>query len=613
LRELVVERAEGNPFFVEELIATLADRGVLERRNGGWSFGELPHGFTVPDTVQAVLAARIDLLPPVEKAALQAAAVIGRVFWIGPVCELVESSPNFGLLEERDFVRRRAGSSLAGEQEYVIKHALTREVAYESLLKAKRAPLHAGFADWLERNGEGEGEHAPLLAHHYAEACRPEDLDLAWFGREDEAERLRAKALAWLGRAAELAVGRYEIDEGLSLLHRALELEPDLVQQAELWQRIARANALKFDGEAFWASMEKTIELAGPSADLYAELALQTAWRAGMWTREPDWERVEEWANRALELAEEGSRTQGRALVALAEIKEEEAPATAAYAIADRLGDAELRALALMGLADAAWSAGDLDQACDLLERELEALELLGDPDARAKGLLGGVLIYLGAGRMCAARGTAHRHAEVVAGLTPHHRMHGAGLPIQVETLAGRWEAVRELTAEGERAVEANLAAGTPCPMNVAILLNCAAASAFAGDEEGAHRLEAKADAIGMVGYRPWFEPTRILLALARNDLAALPALTAQEPPNLLPQGAFLDALVALGDRERIETEAPKWLRPGTYVEPFALRALGLARGDEALLAQALARFESLGLSWHAEQTSSPRRGRTRL
>src|SRR5438094_176776 len=93
VRNAVVERAEGNPFFVEELLATLIDRGVLVRRNGGWSCAELPPGFEVPDTVQAVLAARIDLLPPAEKAALQAAAVIGRIFWTGPVYELVGGMP----------------------------------------------------------------------------------------------------------------------------------------------------------------------------------------------------------------------------------------------------------------------------------------------------------------------------------------------------------------------------------------------------------------------------------------------------------------------------------------------------------------------------------------
>jgi hypothetical protein len=80
---------------------------VMARENGSWRFGELP-GFSMPDTVRAVLAARVDLLPPAEKAALQAAAVIGRTFWTGPVCELVQGTPDLGMLEEREVVRRRA-------------------------------------------------------------------------------------------------------------------------------------------------------------------------------------------------------------------------------------------------------------------------------------------------------------------------------------------------------------------------------------------------------------------------------------------------------------------------------------------------------------------------
>jgi class 3 adenylate cyclase len=606
LRELVVERAEGNPFFVEELIATLVDREVLGRSNGGWSFGELPPGFSFPDTIQAVLSARIDLLPRTEKAALQAAAVIGRTFWAGPVRELTGGDPDFDLLEAREFVRRRAGSSLAGEQEFVIKHALTREVAYSSLLKAKRAPLHAAFAHWLERSGDGEDEHASLLAHHYAEAVRPEDVDLAWGGREDEAERLRLKAVAWSTRAAELAVGRYEIEEGLSLLQRAVELEPDRVQQADLWERIAHASALKFDGHAFWRSMERAIELAGPRPELYAELALQSVWRAGMWVQEPDWERVEDWAHRALATGAEGSLVQGKALVAIAEISGEKAeePAQAAFAIAERLDNPELRALALMALAGAAWARGELDEACERLERELRAFELTGDPDGRAKGLLGGVFLYLHAGRIAAARETADIHSEVVAGLTPHHRMHGAGLPVLVETLAGDWDAARRLSLDAQRAVEANLRAGTPCPMNVAILLYCALASRIAGDEKESQRLESEADAIGMVGYRGWFEPVRLRLALAKRDLDAVRALVPEGEPNWMePPGALLDSLVALGDRERIEAEAPKWLRPGTYVEPFAVRALGLVREDETLVEQAARAFDALGLAWHAQQT----------
>jgi predicted ATPase len=175
LSELIVERAEGNPFFVEELLGVLIDRGLLSREGGGWVLHELPSEFTVPDSVHAVLAARIDLLDAAEKAALQAAAVIGRVFWTGPVYELVEARPDLRVLEDRDFVRRRAGSTMAGEREYVIKHALTREVAYESLPRARRAPMHAAFAAWLERREPGRDDLASLLAHHYTEAVRPED------------------------------------------------------------------------------------------------------------------------------------------------------------------------------------------------------------------------------------------------------------------------------------------------------------------------------------------------------------------------------------------------------------------------------------------------------
>ncbi len=154
---------------------------MLERKNGAWTTTELPDDLVVPDTVQAVLAARIDLLDTTEKAALQAAAVIGRTFWSGPVYELLGGAePNFRLLEERDFIRHRPGSSIAGEREFAIKHALTREVAYESLPKAKRVRLHAGFAEWLERVGGGRDEHAAQLAHHYAAAVRTEDVDLAW-------------------------------------------------------------------------------------------------------------------------------------------------------------------------------------------------------------------------------------------------------------------------------------------------------------------------------------------------------------------------------------------------------------------------------------------------
>jgi hypothetical protein len=259
----------------------------------------------------------------------------------------------------------------------------------------------------------------PCSPHHYAEACRPEDLDLAWLDREEEAERLRGQAVRWSRRAADLAVGRYEIDQGLALLHRALELEPDPGRQAELWHRIGQANALKFDGEAFWAAMEKAIEIGGPSPDLHAELAFQSVRRYGMWKREPDTELIEGWIDRALELAEEGSANQARALYARSSWNDDEPAARALHAIAERLADPQLRSLALGALANAAWGAGDLGQACVWTDQQLDLLPELSDPDDRTRALLDAVLVYLNAGNLPPAASAAALHVELAEGLTP--------------------------------------------------------------------------------------------------------------------------------------------------------------------------------------------------
>jgi class 3 adenylate cyclase len=610
IRELVAGRAEGNPFFVEELIATLTDRGVVGRQNGGWWFGQLPMGFSVPDTVQAVLAARIDLLPHAEKAALQTAAVIGRVFWNGPIRDLAgDGDPDFALLEERDFVFSRAGSSIAGQREYMIKHALTREVAYGSLLKAKRAPLHAGFAQWLEQNSKDQDEHAALLAHHYAEAVLPEDLDIAWSGREGQAEALRTRAVSWSRRAADLAIARYEIDQALALLRRAVSLEPEPREQATIWQRIGQACALKYDGEGFWEAMRQALEIGGPSAEVYADLALETSQRAGMWVKQPDpeWVLVGGWIEKALELAQEGSLAQGNALAALADIDSDEAAARSALAIAERLGDLDLRCTALSTLSGIALAAKDFDQACALMDQVMVHLPELNNPDASSTEMLIAFFVYLRSGNLNAAARASAMATEAAAGLTVHHRLHAAAWQILLPSATGRWDEARAVASAAEQVVDANLAAATPCVMNASILLYCAAASAQAGNEDEAQRLQSKAQSLGMEGgrwYQGWFEPPRIHLALARNDLGALAeAVPADFDWEWEPASTFLDALAALEDRERIEAEAPKWLRPGTFAEPFALRALGIARTDRALLKQALERFKAIDLTWHAERT----------
>ena len=613
VRDIVLTRAEGNPFFVEELIRTLVDQGVLQRRNGDWTVGDLPDDFAVPDTVQAVLAARIDLLEPPEKAALQAAAVIGRTFWAGPVAALLGGvEVDLHVLEERDFIRPRPTSSIVGEPEFTIKHALTRDVAYGSLLIAKRARLHARFAEWLEETGEGRDEHAAMLAHHYAEAVRPEDVDLAWPGHEDELARVREQAVSWLRRAADLAVGRYEIEDAVSLLQRAVELESRRDAQVEIWREIGHAHAIYFDGKAFSAAMERAIELADDdltTADLHAELAFQTMIRAGMWGVPPQADLVEDWIGRTLELAPPDTAARAKALIARCYNAHDKSPelASEASGIAERLGDPVIRSYGFDVLCLTAVAAGDWDDAADWAHRRLSLVDEIDDPDHQQD-------IYSGAFTPAVARAQfdeARRHSrsgdEITRRLSPHHRLHGIGQSLVLEELVGDWEAASRLQPRVEDAVAANVA--TPCVLNERTLLVCALAHAYLGDEEEASRLERDAGAHRMSGYGPLQDAPRVQLALHRNDLAAVESLLGELGVRrattyyLSSMATRLDGLAALGERGRVETEAGRLLQPNSYLEPFALRALGVVREDASLIERAASRFEALRLDWHAART----------
>jgi len=613
MRNLVVERAEGNPLFVEELIGTLIDRGNLKRVGESWQAKRLQPNMDIPDSVQAVLAARIDMLPSLEKAALQAASVVGRMFWVGPVRELVGGDPDFGLLEERDFIRRRQGSSMAGEQEYAIKHALTREVAYTSLPKARRARLHAGFAAWLEHAGGGRDETAPLLAHHYAEAVRPEDADLAWRGEEAERERLQEKALDWLRRAAELALGRYELGDAISLLQRALDLEEREQSRAELWRDIGHAHAMRYEGQAFWEAMQNSLEVCKDRAtwgETYSLLAFHTAARSGMWQRRPDHELVTGWIGRALELSEPETPTRVRALIAHAFWNPKEAPDAARQAerLAERLGDRELQSWALDALLAQAYSQHHYDEAYELARERLNLIAEISDPDHIVEAHEAAVPAFAAMVQIDEARLLAKNAGDLSRKLSPHHELHGLALQLEVEELAGGWERVVALTMRIEQAVSANL--DTPCSRNARSLLVCAVASAVTGDEQGAAELERAAEELGMEGYDFALESPRLRLELLRGNLQPVgEALEAAASHNLsfglARLAARMDALAALRDRRRVEEDAPPLLQAGTYIEPFALRALGIVREDETLVGEASDRLRGMGLNWHAEQTNA--------
>jgi DNA-binding SARP family transcriptional activator len=604
LRADIVARAEGNPFFAEELVAHAAEE-------------DAPADGAAPASIHSVLAARIDRLPAAEKAAVQAAAVVGRIFWAGAVRELLDGADaDFGVLEERGFVRRRATTTLRGEQELMFKHALTRDVAYAGLPRRRRARLHAALVRWLERVVGSGGEHAALLAHHAFEAVRPEDADLAW-DDPAELEPLRASAVARLQRAAAGATSRYELDQAIAFLENALRLAATDDVRCDLWRALGRAHALRHDGEAFWTALERALEHAGDDStrgELYAELAFETCNRSGMWVRRPEAELVEQWVEQALALAEPDSAACGRALVTETFLSPAESRGSAERAldVATRLDDPALLSAAWDALRLVALLAADWDGEIDSAERRLELVDRIDDPDLHGDVFATLVPVYIRRGRWKEAEHVARRTDEVTKALSSHHRVHGVAVLLEVSEARGTWDEIRALEERARHAVADNEA--TPCVRNARSLLLCALASEQLGDAARAAELEARAEEVALEGFGHVLDTPRLRLALARGDLGRAEELV-ESPPvgsrihvvgrgfDVVSWAARLDALGALRDRERVEREAPPLLGAGPYLESFALRALGLVSDDEELLSQALARFESLGLAWEAEQT----------
>ena len=222
----LIARAGGNPLYAEEFARMLRDRGLV---------GELP------ETVQGLIAARLDLLGPDQKSLLQDAAVIGRRFWAGALEALAERGElEAGLhsLERKEFVRRERVSSVADDLEYAFRHLLVRDVAYGQIPRADRAEKHLCAARWIERLGRRE-DHAEMLAHHYLQAL--ELTEAAGGSAESFADAAR-KALADAGDRA-LALNAYDV--AARFFRAALDLlGADESRRGPLLFRLGRALAL---------------------------------------------------------------------------------------------------------------------------------------------------------------------------------------------------------------------------------------------------------------------------------------------------------------------------------------------------------------------------------
>jgi class 3 adenylate cyclase/tetratricopeptide (TPR) repeat protein len=223
-RDLLLERSGGNPLYAEELARTLRERGAVDEH--GRFLGHLPE-LGLPDTIQALIAARLDTIPLERKVLLQHASVVGNVFWSGAVAFLSGSEErvvreDLHQLTKKELVRPSPTSTIRDQAEYAFWHALVRDVAYAQIPRAERAARHRGAAAWLaSMAGENLEDLAEILAYHATSA-----LDLAAAaGQADDLSDLKAEAARYLRLAAARAMA---LDVGKAEAHllRAMDLIP---------------------------------------------------------------------------------------------------------------------------------------------------------------------------------------------------------------------------------------------------------------------------------------------------------------------------------------------------------------------------------------------------
>jgi len=225
LRQRVLDRAEGNPLFVEEVVRMLIEEGLVIRQGDRWQARREAADVRVPDSVEALIRARLDTLPSPERAVLQAASVVGRIFQQSAVAAI---SPE----AERRFLQRHLEEAILrdliseervpDEPTFRFRHILIRDVAYATLPKARRAALHLAVAEWLRAwAGPRIDEFVEIEAYHLEQSVR---LRLELEGSVGDAER--AAAVGTLETSARHALARDDARATRSFAERALALDP---------------------------------------------------------------------------------------------------------------------------------------------------------------------------------------------------------------------------------------------------------------------------------------------------------------------------------------------------------------------------------------------------
>jgi class 3 adenylate cyclase len=210
LQQELLARSDGNPLYAHEYVRMLIERRLVARGGGGWTL-RAGADLRPPETLQAVIAARLDALPKSEKEVLRDAAVMGKVFWLGAVSELggwkrSQLTEALHRLDRKEFVRRQRQSSVAGDVEYAFRHVLVRDVAYGQLTRSQRARKHLAAARYIESLSSECFDRTEVLAHHHLTA-----LELTRLGGGDVSQISTAASRALrdaADRAEELNMDR---------------------------------------------------------------------------------------------------------------------------------------------------------------------------------------------------------------------------------------------------------------------------------------------------------------------------------------------------------------------------------------------------------------------
>jgi class 3 adenylate cyclase/tetratricopeptide (TPR) repeat protein len=360
----LLERAGGNPLYAEQFAELYVERGSTD---------ELP----LPETLQGIIAARLDGLPDSEKSLLQDAAVVGKVFWSSSIGrDPDDAQASLHSLERKGFVRRQRRSSLEGESEFAFAHALVRDVSYGQIPRADRARRHRAVAEWLGGLGRPE-DHAEMLAYHWSSA-----LELVRASGGDADELVLRTRLA-LRDAGDRAFALNGFATAAAQFEAALDLSPDDdAERPVLLFKRAVALHWSYDDrqqEALEQARDALITIGDTDRASETESFLaRVHWDRG------EHELAHEHLARAEELAGDSVSVAAARVLAFSarireidhEVDEGRRLAEAAFAMATELGLDELRAHALTTIGMAKNDAGDTSGVEDI-ERALEiALEI---------------------------------------------------------------------------------------------------------------------------------------------------------------------------------------------------------------------------------------------